>query len=117
MATANAAATLEQADDFSADYNTATLTIKDGATTLVTHTLAGFVTSNSGNDGVATANAIADETIATSGTADGAELTAAGKTYTLTLGTSGTDVVVSTTNYISGETSSVNSFAVTFPAS
>lgn len=58
----------------------------------------------------------ADATIAATGTADGATITAAGKTYTLTLGTSGTDVVVSTTNYISGETSSVNSFVVTFPA-
>lgn len=116
MATANAAATLERADDFASDYGTATLTILGGATTLATHTLSGFTTSNSGADGVATANAIADETIAASGTADGAELTAAGKTYTLTLGTSGTDVVVSTTNYISGETSSINSFVVTFPA-
>ena len=116
MATANAAATLERADDFAADYNTATLTIKAGATTLATHTLAGFTTSNSGSNGVATANAIADATIAANGTADSAELTAAGKTYTLTLGTSGTDVIVSTTNYISGETSSVNSFVVTFPA-
>lgn len=116
MATANAAATLERADDFAADYNTATLTIKAGATTVATHTLAGFTTSNSGSDGVATANAIADATIAANGTADSAELTAAGKTYTLTVGTSGTDVIVSTTNYISGETSSVNSFVVTFAA-
>lgn len=116
MATANAAATLERANDFATDYATATLTIKAGATTLATHTLAGFVASNSGADGVATANAIADATIAASGTADSAELTAGGKTYTLTLGTSGTDVVVSTTNYISGETSSVSSFVVNFPA-
>lgn len=43
-------------------------------------------------------------------------LSAAGKTYTLTVGTSDTDVIVSTTNYISGETSSVNSFVVTFAA-
>ena len=85
MATANAAATLEQANDFDTDYGTATLTILAGATTLATHTLAGFVTSNSGADGVATANAIADATIAANGTADGATLTAAGKTYTLTL--------------------------------
>jgi hypothetical protein len=116
MATPNAAVTLERADDFAADYGTATLTIKAGTTTLATHTLAGFVTSNSGLDGVATANAIADAVIAADGTADSAELTAAGKTYTLTVGTSGTDVIVSTTNYISGETSSVNSFVVTFAA-
>ena len=116
MATANSAATLERANDFAADYNTATLVIKAGATTLATHTLAGFVTSNSGANGLATANVIADVTIAATGTADSAELTASGKTYTLTLGTSGAEIIVSTTNYISGETSSVNSFAVTFPA-
>jgi hypothetical protein len=121
MATANAAATLERADDFAADYTTATLTILDGATTLAAHTLAGFTTSNSGADGVATANAIADVTIAADGTADGAVLAVdyglgTEKSYTLTLGTSGTDVIVSTTNYISGETSSINSFVVTFPA-
>lgn len=116
MPTLNAAATLEQADDFTADYATATLTIFAGATALATHTLAGFVTSNSGAAGLATANAVADETIANSGTADSAEITAAGKTWTLTVGTSGAECNLSTLTYVSGETSSVNSVVITFPS-
>lgn len=113
MATGDTTARNSRASDFAADYGTATLTILEGATPLATHTLAGFGAPSSG---VITANAIADATIAASGTADGATLSDAAGTYTLTLGTSGTDVVVSTTNYISGETSSINSFSVTFPA-
>ena len=119
MATANAAATLERANNFAADYGTATLSFGDGVTVAATHTMAGFTTSNSGNDGLATASAIADETIANSvNPVTQAVLDAGGKTYTLTVGSSGSgaDVIVSTTNYISGETSSVTSFVVTFPA-
>lgn len=113
MATANAAATLERANDWSTDFTTASMIIKDGAVTLATHTLAGFVTSNSGSDGVSTANAIADATIAADGTADTAEITAGTKTYTLVVGV---DITLSTTTYITGETSSINSLVVTFPA-
>ena len=57
MATANTAARNARATDFAA----ATLTIKDGSTTLATHTLAGFGAASSG---VITASAIADATIA-----------------------------------------------------
>lgn len=113
MATGDTTARNSRASDFASDYGTATLTILAGATTLATHTLAGFGAPSSG---VITANAIADATIAASGTADSATLSDAAGTYTLTLGTIGTDVVVSTTNYISGETSSINSLVVTFPA-
>jgi len=113
MATADTTARNSRASDFASDYGTATLTILAGATTLATHTLAGF---GAPSTGVITANAIADATIAATGTADSATLSDASGTYTLTLGTSGTDVIVSTTNYISGETSSVNSLVVTFPA-
>lgn len=113
MATGDTTARNSRASDFASDYGTATLTIKAGATTLATHTLAGF---GAPSNGVITANAIGDATIAASGTADSAELTDAAGAYTLTLGTSGADVIVSTTNYIAGETSSINSFAVTFPA-
>lgn len=115
MASGNAAATLERADDFATDFAAATLTIKAGANTLATHTLAGFVTANVVDDATATANAIADETITGTGTqtADTVELTAAGKTYNLTIGV---DITLSTTTYINGETSSVNSLVVTFPA-
>jgi len=113
MATADTTARNSRASDFASDYGTATLTIFAGVTTLATHTLAGF---GAPSTGVITANAIADETIANSGTADSAELSDTAGTYTLTLGTSGADVVVSTTNYIQGETSSINSLTVTFPA-
>jgi len=113
MATGDTTARNSRASDFAADYGTATLTILAGATTLATHTLAGF---GAPSNGVITANAIADATIAASGTADSATLSDTAGTYTLTLGTSGTDVVVSTTNYISGETSTINSMTVTFPA-
>lgn len=115
MATGDTTARNSRASDFAADYGTATLTILDGATTLATHTLAGFGAPSSG---VITANAIADATISASGTADGATLSDTAGTYTLTLGTSGSgaDVIVTTTNYISGETSSISSFSVTFPA-
>ena len=116
MPTLNAAATLKQADDFDTDYTGATLTILAGATTLATHTIPSWTTANSVNDGVATAGAIADATIAASGTADGATMTAAGKTWTLTVGTSGAEVNLSTLTYIAGETSSVTGAALTFPA-
>lgn len=113
MATLNAAATLEQANDFAADYGTASLTVQAGATVLATHTLAGFTTANSGNNATATADAIADATIAASGTADTVLLTgASGKVIDITA-----DVTLSTTNYISGETSSVSSLVFTFSAS
>ena len=116
MATANAAATLERATDWGTDFAAAILTIKDGATTLVAHTLAGLTASNSGSNGLSTASAISDETILADGTADSAELTASGKTYTLTVGTSGADLNLSTLTYITGETSSISSLVVTFPA-
>jgi hypothetical protein len=114
MATGDTTARNSRASDFSADYTTATLTILAGGTTLATHTLTGF---GAPATGLLTAAAIADEIIAASGTADGATLSDAAGTYTLTLGTGSEDVVVSTTNYISGETSSVSSLTVTFPAS
>ena len=113
MATADTTARNSRASDFAADYGTATLTIKAGATTLATHTLTGF---GAPATGVITANAIADATIAASGTADSATLSDTAGTYTLTVGTSGTDVVVSDTNYVSGGTSTINSLTVTFPA-
>lgn len=113
MATGNTTARNSRASDFASDYGTATLTIKAGATTLATHTLAGF---GAPSNGEITANAISDATIAATGTADSAELSDTAGTYTLTLGTSGTDVIVSTTNYISGQTSSISSMTVTFPA-
>lgn len=113
MATANTAERNARAEDWAARYADATLEIRAGATVLATHTLAGF---GAASNGTVTANAIADASIAANGTADNAKLIDGATEYDLTLGTSGADVVVSTTNYISGETSSINSFAATFPA-
>lgn len=115
MATADTTARNSRASDFSTDYGTATLTIKAGATTLATHTLAGF---GSPATGVITANAIANVTIAATGTADSATLSDTSGTYTLTVGTtgSGADIEYSTLNFISGETASVTTGTVTFPA-
>lgn len=107
----NAAATLEQADDFAADFGTASLVVYEGATVLATHTMAGFTTSNSGNDGLATANAVTPVTIAANGTADTVKLVSATKEWDVTA-----DISFTTTTYVAGETSSVGSFAITFPS-
>jgi len=115
MATPNAAELNALANDLATRYADATLEIRDGSTVLATHTLAGF---GAASGGTITANAIADDTIDATGTADNAKLIDGSTEYALTLGTSGDvptpDVIVSTTNYISGETSSVNSLAITF---
>jgi hypothetical protein len=118
MATLNAAATLEQATDFGADYATATILILDGATTLASHSTTSWTPTNSGANGVATAvlaNAGA-ETILADGTANSATITAAGKTITLSVGLSGSDLNLSTLTYVTGETSTISSLVVTFPA-
>jgi hypothetical protein len=113
MSTADTAARNARAADFSTDYAAATLIIKEGATTLATHTLAGF---GAPSVGVLTASAIATATIAASGTADTATLSDGTGTYTLTVGLSGSDVNLSTLTYVSGETSTISSLTVTFPA-
>lgn len=117
MTTLNAAATLEQATDFAADYASSTLTILAGATTLATHTVPTWTPSNNGAAGRATAAAIADATIAATGTANSATLTNGTRTITLSVGVSGSgaDLILSTTNYILGETSSVQSLVANFP--
>ena len=115
MATADTTARNSRASDFASDYATATLTILDGATTLATHTLAGF---GAPATGVITASAIASETIAASGTADSATLSDTAGTYTLTVsGTGGGgDVEIDDLDFVSGGTSNITSLTVTFPA-
>jgi len=113
MATGNTAARNSRAEAFSTDYATATLTIKSGATTLATHTLAGF---GAASTGVITASAIADVTIAVTATANSAVISSASGEYTLTVGLSNADVIVNSTSYVSGGASKINSLAVTFPA-
>ena len=115
MSTGDTTAINSRAAAFSTDYSAATLVIKAGATTLATHTLAGF---GAPATGVITASAIADATIADNGTADSATLSDAAGSYTLTVGTSGSgaDVIISTLTFIAAETSSVTALTVTFPA-
>lgn len=114
MPSLNTTARDYMADSVGTGFGTATLTILAGATTLATHTLTGFGASSSG---VITAAAIANATIAATGTADGATLTQSGRTLTLSLGTSGTEVVVSSTSYVTGGTSQITSLTITYPAS
>lgn len=113
MSTANAAQTLEQADDFATDYAAASLIIEDGATELANYTLSGFVTSNSGNDGVATASAISAVNNTGTGTADTATLVSGGKEFDLVIGV---DIIISDTDFILGVESSVIGLIVNFPA-
>jgi|GEM_PF-2311302 len=121
MANANAAATLKRAQDFSTDFASSALTILAGATVVATHTVDSFSSTNSGSDALATAAAIANATITGTGnqTATSASLTKGSKVYTLTLGVegSGSDIIVSTTTFIEGETSSVEGLVVTVRAS
>ena len=91
-----------------------TLQIRAGATVLASHTLAGFGAAASG---VVTANAIANATIAASGTATTAVLSEAGRELTLTVGTSNAEVILSSLSYVAGGTSTINSLAITYPAS
>mgnify|MGYP003634053855 FL=1 len=115
MSTGDTTARNSRASDFSADYTTASLLIKVGATTVATHTLAGF---GAPATGVITADPIADETYSAGGTISSAELTDAAGTYTLTVGiaASGADVIFDTLTAVLGGTSKINSLAVTFPA-
>ncbi len=114
MSTANLAERVARINDFATDFATATLTILDGATSLVVFTLTGFVDNA---DGTVTANAVTSQTNLANGTADGATLTAGGQSYTLTVGTSGTDVVINDLTYVLGVTSNFTSLVVTAPAS
>lgn len=113
MPSLNSTARNYMADSVGTGFGTATLTILAGATTLATHTLTGF---GAAVNGVITANAIASANIAASGTANSATLTQSGRTLTLSVGTSGTEVVVSSTSYVAGGASSVTSLTITYPA-
>lgn len=84
-------------------------------TVLVTHTLAGFGSASSGS---VTANAVANATIAATGTASYARITNGTNTVQLTLGLSGSgaECIVSGLSYVSGETSQVVSIVLSQPA-
>jgi hypothetical protein len=89
------------------------LVIYAGATVLVTHTLAG----GSESSGVYTFNAIANATNAATGTATSARLIEDGREVTLTIGTSGAEVIVPSLSYVENGTSTINSVTITYPAS
>lgn len=93
---------------------TGTLVIYAGATALATHTMAGFGAAASG---VVTANAIADATIAATGTADSVKIINGLNELTLTIGTTGAEVIVPSLSYVTGGTSTINSVTITYPAS
>jgi hypothetical protein len=93
---------------------TGTLQILAGGTVLATHTMAGF---GSPSSGVVTANAIANVTIIAGGTANAARIVNGSNQVDLTLGTSGAEVIVSSTNYVQNGTSTVTSVTITYPAS
>lgn len=126
MPSLNTSSTNSQADNIGTDFTTATLVIYDGTppasanaalsgnTALVTHTLTGFGAAAAG---VITANAVATETIAATGTATFARLELTTKIMQVTVGTGGQELVLSSTSYVSGEDSTVNSLIITQPAS
>lgn len=88
-----------------------TLVIYDANnTSLVTHTLTGFTMDISvdGTTYVMTSNAIADATIANTGDASYAKLIGATGEVTLTVGTSGSDVNMSSLACAAGANSSIS---------
>ena len=88
-------------------------TALSGNTALAQHTIAGFQAAVAG---VATADAIADDTIDNSGTATFARIVAGSYTVQLSVGTSGAEVIVNSTTFVATGTSTVNSLTLTEPA-
>ena len=126
MPSLNTSSINSQADNIGTDYATATLIIYDGTppadantalsgnTALVTHTLTGF---GAVANGVITANTIATEVIAATGTATFARLELLTNTMQVTVGTGSQELVLSSTSYVAGENSTINSLTITQPAS
>lgn len=115
MPSLNTTARNTAADAVAATYTAGTLVIYAGATALATHTIAGFGAASAG---VVTANAIADVTIAApGGTATSAKMIAGANEVTLTVGTSGAEVNMSSLTLVEGGTSTINSLTITMPAS
>lgn len=109
-------------NDYGAAIGTGTLTIYSGTppasadaalsgnTALVAHTLAGFAAASNGS---MSANAVADATIAASGTASFARIVSATYVEQLAVGTSGTPVVVNSTTYTQNGNSQIVSITLT----
>lgn len=71
------------------------------------------------SSGTITANAISDDTNTSAGTIDHADLYTSGGTIyaTMTVGTSGTEIILSSLSFASGDTLSMSSLTITMPAS
>jgi hypothetical protein len=112
-----------QVDNLAADHATSSLIIYAGSvpatandaagTALATHTIAGFGAASSGSR---VAIAIANATIAATGTASYARISNGTQTVQLTLGTSAAEVIVSSTSYVTGGTSQITSLTLSQPA-
>ena len=118
MADLNAAATLQQAQNFATEYAGATLEILNGATVCASITIATWTAENSGQSATATADdAPISATISnTANPVNAARLVDGTKVWTLSVGTSGAEVNLSTLNFVSGQTATLNSAVITFPA-
>lgn len=88
-------------------------TALSGNTALATHSITGW---NTATAATLIANAIADATIANTGTVTFGRLTSGSNVQQLLAATSGAPITVSTTSYVAGGTSSVTSVTVAFPA-
>lgn len=117
MATFNALAKRTAMDLFVSTYAAATLQIREGTTVLVTHTLVGF--NSATGEGVVTASPVADATVANSTVtaADNAKLIAGANEITLSVGTSGAEVNMSSLTLVAGGNSIINSVTLTSLAS
>ena len=117
----NVALRNKQLTDYGTVMATATLTIYSGTvpasadaalsgnTALAAHTLTGFGAASAGS---MTANAITNDTIDATGTATFCRLVAGSYTEQLSVGTSGTPVIVNTTSYVSGGVSQIVSITL-----
>lgn len=126
MPSLNTSSTNSQADNIGTDFATAVLIFYDGTppansntalsgnTALATHTLTGW---GAAALGVIIAAAITTETIAATGTTTFARLVQGGNTMQVTVGTGAQELVVSSTSYLAGEDSTINSLQITQPAS
>tara|TARA_R110000782_G_scaffold71520_2_gene143418 strand:- start:1228 stop:1599 length:372 start_codon:yes stop_codon:yes gene_type:complete len=120
MATLNAAVTLQIAQNFRSQYANSIVSIMEGATVLVNHTVTSWTATNTGNNGTATAvieNSGAS-TILLTGTPDTAKISSGDEIITVSVGLSGSgaDLILSSLFFIVGEVSTINSLIVTIPA-
>jgi hypothetical protein len=99
---------------FASTYASATLQFLNGSTVLASHTLTGF---GSPAAGVVTANAIANSTVGTGGTINGAKLIAGSNELSLSVGLTGAEVNVASMTLVQGGNSIVSNLTMTLPAS